>query len=161
MKNDSHYCYFYSSFGYRVSLCAFLQVYGQRFWRPLVCWQWSPTVWSLESLLTSFHALSIITATDLVPMEQHIHSQWHLSCYNPHHYEIWNKYETNTFQDYSVLYPKIWLLCICCSCMQGYINNSLSTASMTHPAVQKDFLLSQMITDNNVTVTQCKWEKQQ
>lgn len=40
-------------------------------------------------------------------------------------------------------------------CMQGYINDTLSTASMSHPAVRADF--GQLVTDQNVTVTQCSY----
>ncbi|KAM9861038.1 anoctamin-9-like [Aulostomus maculatus] len=41
-------------------------------------------------------------------------------------------------------------------CMKGYINDTLSTAYMTHPAVQKDFRWDQMTMDNN-SVTQCSY----
>ncbi|XP_070821871.1 anoctamin-9-like [Chaetodon trifascialis] len=40
-------------------------------------------------------------------------------------------------------------------CMQGYINDTLSTALLTHPAVRQDFLPNQMDTDFNVT--QCSY----
>ncbi|XP_071377851.1 anoctamin-9 isoform X2 [Centroberyx affinis] len=43
-------------------------------------------------------------------------------------------------------------------CMQGYINDTLSTAYMTHPAVRQDFLTSQLITENGVNVTQCSYK---
>ncbi|KAM7015837.1 anoctamin-9 [Tautogolabrus adspersus] len=42
-------------------------------------------------------------------------------------------------------------------CMQGYINDTLSMAFVSHPAVAKDFLPDQMITDNGVNVTQCSY----
>lgn len=44
--------------------------------------------------------------------------------------------------------------------MQGYINDTLSTAYLTHPAVRKDFLDDQMLIDNKINVTQCRWEDQ-
>ncbi|XP_071755205.1 anoctamin-9 [Centroberyx gerrardi] len=43
-------------------------------------------------------------------------------------------------------------------CMQGYINDTLSTAYMTHPAVRQDFLTSQLRTENGVNVTQCSYK---
>ncbi|XP_040885885.1 anoctamin-9-like isoform X2 [Toxotes jaculatrix] len=42
-------------------------------------------------------------------------------------------------------------------CMQGYINDTLSTASISHPAVRDDFLQKQMTMENNVTVTECSY----
>ncbi|XP_042346178.1 anoctamin-9 [Plectropomus leopardus] len=42
-------------------------------------------------------------------------------------------------------------------CMQGYINDTLSTAFMTHPAVVNDFLKEQMITERGLNVTQCSY----
>ncbi|XP_029353573.1 anoctamin-9-like isoform X2 [Echeneis naucrates] len=42
-------------------------------------------------------------------------------------------------------------------CMQGYINDTLSTAFMSHSAVLKDFQMNQMRTENGVTVTQCSY----
>ncbi|XP_042290394.1 anoctamin-9 [Thunnus maccoyii] len=42
-------------------------------------------------------------------------------------------------------------------CMQGYINDTLSTAYLTHPAVRKDFLDDQMLIDNKINVTQCSY----
>ncbi|XP_031148568.1 anoctamin-9-like isoform X2 [Sander lucioperca] len=41
-------------------------------------------------------------------------------------------------------------------CMQGYINDTLSTAFMTHQAVKKDFGLEQMVL-NGFNVTQCSY----
>ncbi|XP_075994623.1 anoctamin-9 [Genypterus blacodes] len=42
-------------------------------------------------------------------------------------------------------------------CMQGYINDTLSVASLQHQAVQMDFLDKQMITENGFNVTQCSY----
>lgn len=42
-------------------------------------------------------------------------------------------------------------------CMQGYINDTLSMALVTHPAVRKDFLPGQMFTENGFNVTQCSY----
>ncbi|KAM3625274.1 uncharacterized protein V6R79_009497 [Siganus canaliculatus] len=42
-------------------------------------------------------------------------------------------------------------------CMQGYINDTLSTARMMHSAVRQDFLPSQMVTDKGFNVTQCSY----
>ncbi|XP_034040234.1 LOW QUALITY PROTEIN: anoctamin-9-like [Thalassophryne amazonica] len=42
-------------------------------------------------------------------------------------------------------------------CMQGYINNTLSTAYMTNPSVRQDFLPSMMVTAHNSTITQCSY----
>ncbi|XP_051235957.1 anoctamin-9 isoform X2 [Dicentrarchus labrax] len=42
-------------------------------------------------------------------------------------------------------------------CMQGYINDTLSTAFVTHPAVKKDFLPVQLIVNNTFNVTQCSY----
>ncbi|XP_028433428.1 anoctamin-9 isoform X2 [Perca flavescens] len=41
-------------------------------------------------------------------------------------------------------------------CMQGYINDTLSTAFMTHQAIKKDFGLEQMVL-NGFNVTQCSY----
>lgn len=46
--------------------------------------------------------------------------------------------------------------CFCCSCMQGYINNTLSRAMIMHPAVSLDFSAEQMVTDRGFNVTQCR-----
>uniref|UniRef100_A0A667WRK1 Anoctamin n=1 Tax=Myripristis murdjan TaxID=586833 RepID=A0A667WRK1_9TELE len=43
-------------------------------------------------------------------------------------------------------------------CMQGYINNTLSTAYMSDPMVQKAFRPDQLITENGVNVTQCSYK---
>lgn len=43
-----------------------------------------------------------------------------------------------------------------CSCMQGYINDTLSTALLSHPAVRRDFLAQQMVTESGLNVTQCR-----
>ncbi|XP_056135044.1 anoctamin-9 [Lampris incognitus] len=43
-------------------------------------------------------------------------------------------------------------------CMQGYINNTLSTASMMDPAVQRDFLPTQLFIEINFNVTQCSYK---
>ncbi|KAM7406587.1 hypothetical protein PAMP_000958 [Pampus punctatissimus] len=43
-------------------------------------------------------------------------------------------------------------------CMQGYIKNTLSTAHLTHPAVQKDFLENQMVINNKINITQCSYK---
>lgn len=40
--------------------------------------------------------------------------------------------------------------------MQGYINDTLSTALLSHPAVRKDFLPRQMVTEGGLNVTQCR-----
>ncbi|KAM7423570.1 hypothetical protein PAMA_000090 [Pampus argenteus] len=42
-------------------------------------------------------------------------------------------------------------------CMEGYIKNTLSTAHLTHPAVQKDFLENQMTINNKINITQCSY----
>ncbi|XP_068587052.1 anoctamin-9-like [Cebidichthys violaceus] len=42
-------------------------------------------------------------------------------------------------------------------CMQGYINDTLSTAVVSHMAVRNDFLPDQMITDRGFNVTQCSY----
>uniref|UniRef100_H3CLN8 Anoctamin n=1 Tax=Tetraodon nigroviridis TaxID=99883 RepID=H3CLN8_TETNG len=42
-------------------------------------------------------------------------------------------------------------------CMQGYINDTLSTALVLHSAVRKDFDLSQLRTENGLNVTQCSY----
>lgn len=42
------------------------------------------------------------------------------------------------------------------SCMQGYINDTLSTALLAHPAVRRDFLARQMVTESGLNVTQCR-----
>lgn len=96
-----------------------LQVCGRKCWRPLVCWQWSLTVWSLESHQTLFHASSIITVMAPVLMEAHTHSQSYFS---------WQKH-IYTSEDcavsycvfYFILYnfelqcftQKISILCLC------------------------------------------------
>lgn len=48
------------------------------------------------------------------------------------------------------------LFSFCCSCMQGYINNTLSRAMIMHPAVSLDFSAEQMVTDRGFNVTQCR-----
>lgn len=40
--------------------------------------------------------------------------------------------------------------------MQGYINDTLSTAFMGHPAVQNDFIPKQMITESGFNATECR-----
>lgn len=60
-------------------------------------------------------------------------------------------------------YNILWcLMCFFyhCSCMQGYINDTLSTAFLTHTAVEKDFTTQQMVTDSGLNVTQCRYEKE-
>ncbi|XP_034437418.1 anoctamin-9-like isoform X2 [Hippoglossus hippoglossus] len=42
-------------------------------------------------------------------------------------------------------------------CMQGYINDTLSTAFLSHFAVRKDFVDTQMRTDIGFNVTQCSY----
>lgn len=42
--------------------------------------------------------------------------------------------------------------------MQGYINDTLSTAMVTHPAVRLDFIPDQMVTENGFNVTQCRYK---
>ncbi|XP_034385087.1 anoctamin-9-like isoform X4 [Cyclopterus lumpus] len=42
-------------------------------------------------------------------------------------------------------------------CMQGYINDTLSTAVVSHMAVRDDFLPDQMITGGGFNVTQCSY----
>ncbi|XP_068457670.1 anoctamin-9-like [Clinocottus analis] len=42
-------------------------------------------------------------------------------------------------------------------CMQGYINDTLSTAVVSHTEVRNDFLPLQMITDGGFNVTQCSY----
>ncbi|XP_045888632.1 anoctamin-9-like [Micropterus dolomieu] len=42
-------------------------------------------------------------------------------------------------------------------CMEGYINDTLSTAFMAHQAVRNDFRLEQMITDSGFNTTQCSY----
>ncbi|KAM8894779.1 anoctamin-9 isoform 3-T3 [Spinachia spinachia] len=42
-------------------------------------------------------------------------------------------------------------------CMQGYINDTLSTAVVSHVAVRNDFLPNQLITDKGFNVTQCSY----
>uniref|UniRef100_A0A3P8V877 Anoctamin n=1 Tax=Cynoglossus semilaevis TaxID=244447 RepID=A0A3P8V877_CYNSE len=42
-------------------------------------------------------------------------------------------------------------------CMQGYINDTLSTAFMGHPAVQNDFIPKQMITESGFNATECSY----
>ncbi|XP_029702077.1 anoctamin-9-like [Takifugu rubripes] len=42
-------------------------------------------------------------------------------------------------------------------CMQGYINDTLSTALLSHPAVRRDFLAQQMVTESGLNVTQCSY----
>ncbi|XP_068169094.1 anoctamin-9-like [Antennarius striatus] len=42
-------------------------------------------------------------------------------------------------------------------CMQGYINNTLTVASVTFPAVRKDFSTRQMVTSSGFNVTQCSY----
>nr|XP_046241153.1 anoctamin-9-like isoform X2 [Scatophagus argus] len=42
-------------------------------------------------------------------------------------------------------------------CMQGYINDTLSMASVAHPAVRLDFVEKQMITENGLNVTECSY----
>ncbi|XP_023281347.1 anoctamin-9-like [Seriola lalandi dorsalis] len=42
-------------------------------------------------------------------------------------------------------------------CMQGYINDTLSTALISHSAVQKDFSIIQMKTEDGFNVTQCSY----
>ncbi|KAM4602610.1 anoctamin-9 [Polymixia lowei] len=43
-------------------------------------------------------------------------------------------------------------------CMQGYINDTLSTAYMTNPAIQQDFLPSQLMTESGFNVTHCSYK---
>lgn len=43
--------------------------------------------------------------------------------------------------------------------MQGYINDTLSTAFLAHTAVGKDFTREQMVTDSGLNATQCRFEK--
>lgn len=45
---------------------------------------------------------------------------------------------------------------LCYSCMQGYINDTLSTALVSHPAVRSDFHPQQMVAENGLNVTQCR-----
>lgn len=45
---------------------------------------------------------------------------------------------------------------VCCSCMQGYINNTLSRALITHQAVSLDFSSDQMVTNRGFNVSQCR-----
>lgn len=40
--------------------------------------------------------------------------------------------------------------------MQGYINDTLSTALVAHPAVRNDFHPQQMVTESGLNVTQCR-----
>lgn len=47
-----------------------------------------------------------------------------------------------------------------CSCMEGYINDTLSMAYMSHEAVRADFSDWQMTLDNKINVTECRWEDQ-
>ncbi|XP_071329053.1 anoctamin-9 isoform X3 [Trachinotus anak] len=42
-------------------------------------------------------------------------------------------------------------------CMQGYINDTLSTAFISHSAVYNDFHINQMRTENGLNVTQCSY----
>ncbi|XP_059203387.1 anoctamin-9 [Centropristis striata] len=43
-------------------------------------------------------------------------------------------------------------------CMQGYINDTLATASLEHPAVRMDFRDDQMVLDNKIfNITQCSY----
>ncbi|XP_050934137.1 anoctamin-9 isoform X2 [Lates calcarifer] len=42
-------------------------------------------------------------------------------------------------------------------CMEGYINDTLSMAFISHQAVRNDFTSSQMVTENGVNVTQCSY----
>ncbi|CAJ1048681.1 anoctamin-9 [Xyrichtys novacula] len=42
-------------------------------------------------------------------------------------------------------------------CMQGYINDTLSTAFVSHEGVKLDFLPGQMVTDYGLNVTQCSY----
>lgn len=46
------------------------------------------------------------------------------------------------------------------SCMEGYINDTLSMAYMSHEAVKEDFGDWQMRLDNKINVTECRWEEQ-
>uniref|UniRef100_A0A671TIU3 Anoctamin n=1 Tax=Sparus aurata TaxID=8175 RepID=A0A671TIU3_SPAAU len=43
------------------------------------------------------------------------------------------------------------------NCMQGYINDTLSMAFVTHPAVRSDFSEGMMVTDTGFSVTQCSY----
>lgn len=43
--------------------------------------------------------------------------------------------------------------------MQGYINDTLSTAMVTHAAVRMDFIPDQMVTENGSNVTQCRYKQ--
>lgn len=40
--------------------------------------------------------------------------------------------------------------------MQGYINDTLTSALVSHPAVRKDFSPQQMVTESGLNVTQCR-----
>ncbi|CAK6961993.1 anoctamin-9 [Scomber scombrus] len=42
-------------------------------------------------------------------------------------------------------------------CMEGYINDTLSMAYMSHEAVEKDFGFEQMKLDNKINVTECSY----
>ncbi|XP_074522638.1 anoctamin-9-like isoform X2 [Halichoeres trimaculatus] len=42
-------------------------------------------------------------------------------------------------------------------CMEGYINDTLSTVFMSHPGFQRDFRPDQLVTDNGLNVTQCSF----
>ncbi|GAA6227802.1 anoctamin-9-like [Lates japonicus] len=42
-------------------------------------------------------------------------------------------------------------------CMEGYINDTLSMAFISHQAVRNDFTENQMFTENGVNVTQCSY----
>lgn len=50
------------------------------------------------------------------------------------------------------------MTCCVCSCMQGYINDTLSTALVSHPAIRNDFDVTQLRTETGINVTQCRWE---
>ena len=42
------------------------------------------------------------------------------------------------------------------SCMEGYINDTLSMAYMSHEAVKKDFGFDQMKLDSKINITECR-----
>ncbi|XP_062273881.1 anoctamin-9-like [Scomber scombrus] len=43
------------------------------------------------------------------------------------------------------------------ACMEGYINDTLSMAYMSHEAVEKDFGFEQMKLDNKINITECSY----
>lgn len=83
-----------------------VQVCGQKCWRSLVSWQWSLTVWSLESHQTLFRASSIITTMAPVLMEAHTHSQ---SCF------YWQKH--------MIIHQKS-VLCLGVCSLSSFLNSS-------------------------------------